>query len=137
MQHPFTCIVSGMTGSGKTYLVKQILQSMHQSIYPPPDRIVWIYAQDQAVYHELKESIPCIEFVCGIPENINKEGYFNIDRNNVFVLDDMMTACKDDGRVTKLFSHHKILTIFCLGQNLFNQGKEMRNISLNTHYLII
>ena len=140
LQHPFTCMVSGMTGSGKTYLVKQILQSMHQSIFPPPDRIVWIYAQDQPVYHELKESIRCIEFVCGIPENINEEGYFNIDRNNVLVLDDMMTDCKDDDRVTKLFSigsHHENLSIFYLVQHLFNQGKETRNISLNTHYLIV
>ena len=88
LQHPFTCMVSWMTGSGKTYLVQQILQSMHQSIFTPPDRIVWIYAQDQPIYDELKESIPCIEFVCGIPENINEEGYFNIDRNNVLVLDD-------------------------------------------------
>ena len=80
------------------------LQSMHESVFPPPDRIVWIYAQDQLLYHELKESIPCIEFVCGIPENINEEGYFNVDRNNVLVLDDMMTVCKDDDRVTKLFS---------------------------------
>ena len=51
----------------------------------------------------------------------------------------MMTACKDDDRVTKLFSigsHHKNLSIFYLVQNLFHQGKETRNISLNTHYLI-
>ena len=104
-----------MTGSGKTYLIKQILQSMHQSIFPSPYRMVWIYAQDQPVYHELKESMTCIEFVCGIPENINEEGYFNIDRNNVLVLHDMMTACKDDDRVTKFFSvgsHHKNLSIY-------------------------
>ena len=73
-------------------------------------------------------------------ENINEEGYFNIDRNNVLVMDSMMTACKDDDRVTKLVSigsHHKNLSIFYLVQNLFNQRKEMRNISLNTHYLIV
>ena len=140
LQHPFTCMISWMTESGKTYLVKQILQSMHQSIFPPPDRSVWIYAQDQPVHHELEESIPCIEFVCSMPENINEEGHFNIDRNNVLVLDDMMTSCKDDDRVTKLFStgsQHKNLSIFYLVQNLLNQGKEMRNISLNTHYLIV
>ena len=49
LQHPFTCIIFGMTGSGKTCLVKQTLQSMHQSIFPSLDRIVWIYAQDQPV----------------------------------------------------------------------------------------
>ena len=92
------------------------------------------------MYHELKETIPYIESVCSIPENINKERYFITDRNNVMVLDDMMTACKDDDRVTKPFSiesHHNNLSIFYLVQNLFNQSKEMKNIKLNTHYLIV
>ena len=92
------------------------------------------------MYHELKQSIPCIKFVCSIPENTIEEGYFNIDINNVLVLDDMMTACKYDDRVTKLFSigsQYKNLSIFYLVQNLFIQAKEMRNISLNTHFLIV
>ena len=61
--------------------------------------------------------------MCGILENINEEGYFNTDRNNVLILDDMITACKDDDRVTKLFSiesYLKNLSIFYLVQNLFN-----------------
>ena len=98
-------------------------------------KIERIYAKDQPVYHELKESIPCIEFVSGMQENINEEGYFNIDRNNVLVWNDMMTACKVDDRVIKVFrigSHHKNLSIFYLIQNLFNQGKETRNITLNS-----
>ena len=51
--------------------------------------------------HKLKEIISCTEYECSTPENINEELYFNIDRNNVFVLDHMMTACKDDNRVIK------------------------------------
>ena len=58
---------------------------MNQSIFPPPDRILWIYAQDQPMYHELKETILYIEFVCGIPENINDEGYFDVGRNDMIV----------------------------------------------------
>ena len=50
LQHPFTCMISSVTGSEKTCLIKQILQFS----FPPPDRIVWINAQDHSVYHELK-----------------------------------------------------------------------------------
>ena len=57
--------------------------------------------------------------MCRIPENINEEGYFNFERNNELVLDDMMTTCKDDDGVTKLFivrSHHKNLSMIYLVQ---------------------
>ena len=91
------------------------------------------------MYYELKETIPCVEFVCDIPENIN-EKYFDVGRNNVLLLDDMMTACNYDDRISNLFSvgsHHKSLGSFYLTPNLFNQGKEMRKFGLNTHYLIV
>ena len=140
MHHPFTCMVSGMTGSGKTYLVKQLLEQCTETITPAPDRIVWVYAQDQPLYNDMRQSIPGIEFVSGIPENITDDDYFDVSKNNVLVLDDMMTHCHNDDRITKLFSvgsHHRNLSIFHLVQNVFHQGKETRNISLNTHYLIV
>jgi cellulose biosynthesis protein BcsQ len=42
--------------------------------------------------------------------------------------------------ITKLFaqgSHHRNLTIIYIVQNIFNQSKEMRNVSLNSHYLVL
>ena len=55
--------------------------------------------------------------MCRIPENIYEEGYFNFERNNVLVLDDMVTTCKGDDRLTKPFivrSHHKNLSMIHL-----------------------
>ena len=34
-------------------------------------------------------------------------------------------------------SHHRILSVICLMQNLFHQGKQSRTISLNSNYLIL
>ena len=51
--HPFTCMVAGMTGSGKTVWVQSLLQQAQNVIEPPPERIIWCYSQWQPAYSEL------------------------------------------------------------------------------------
>ena len=38
--HPFTCMVAGMTGSGKTVYVKSLLQQAQEVVQLPQERIV-------------------------------------------------------------------------------------------------
>ena len=40
---PFTCMVAGMTGSGKTVWVKSLLQQAQRAINLPPERIIWCF----------------------------------------------------------------------------------------------
>ena len=131
-QHPFTCLCAGPTGSGKTSLVKRIIEQ--QAIEPTPQHILWLYAQDQPLYQSMKG----VTFYQGIPDNI--EDRFNPKKPNLLIIDDLMTECHSDERMTRLFSvgsHHKNLSIIFIVHNLFHQGREMRNISLNTHYIIL
>ena len=46
-EHPFTCMVAGMTGSGKTVWVQSLLTQAYRMINLPPERIVWCYSQWQ------------------------------------------------------------------------------------------
>ena len=51
-----------------------------------------------------------------------------------------MTQLHSDPRLTRLFSvgsHHRNLSIIFIIHNLFHQGKEMRNLSLNSHYIML
>ena len=43
--HPFTCMVVGMTGSGKTVWVQSLIQQGQNVIDPPPERIIGCYSQ--------------------------------------------------------------------------------------------
>ena len=36
-EHPFTSMIAGMTGSGKTAWVLSLLQQASQTVYPPPE----------------------------------------------------------------------------------------------------
>ena len=66
-EHPFTSMIAGMTGSGKTAWVRSLLQQASETIYPSPERILWCYSQWQLAYTEMLVAMPHIEFVKGIP----------------------------------------------------------------------
>lgn len=131
-EHPFTCMIAGPTGSGKTFCLKTILNNRETMITPAPQRIIYCYARWQTGFNNMQG----IEF---------KEGIVDLDDtdpsiNNLIILDDLMQESQNDRSILNLFttdSHHKNISVFFLSQNLFNQGKYSRTISLNCHYLII
>jgi hypothetical protein len=46
----------------------------------------------------------------------------------------------DNGEVGALFtkwSHHKVLTVICVVQNLFHKGKQSMTMSLNANYIVL
>jgi hypothetical protein len=134
--HPTTIVIAGPTRSGKTHFVKNILK--HSLIQPHPSRILWLFKEWQPAYDEIKILVPTIEFVNGIDND--KLDSVNASERNLVVLDDLMASAGDSKKISNLFTqeaHHRNLTVIFIIQNLFNQGKEMRNISLNAHYLVL
>ena len=109
-------------------------------IKPTPNNIIWCYTEWQPLYDAIRESMPQIQFVRGIPYNIQDDDFFNAQNNNVLILDDHMVEAKNDKRISQLFtrtSHHKNVINFLLLQNLFPRGKESRDIALNSHYVTL
>ena len=130
--HPFTCIISGPSGSGKSSLVVDII--LKKQITPAPFNIVWLYAEDQPLYRKLSS----VTFIRNIPDDI--ETRFKPSKTNLLVIDDLMTKAHSDDRLTRLFSvgsHHRNLSIIFIVHNLFHHGREMRTMSLNSHYLVL
>ena len=137
LKHPFTCVISGPTGSGKTVFTKQLFTSKG-IIDPPPDNIIWCYGEYQDGYDHLASLVPEIRFVEGIPADL----LHSLDRTqrNVIVIDDLMSESSNNTKVSDLFtkgSHHINLSVILILQNLFYKGKEMRTISLNSHYMVL
>ena len=128
--HPFTAIVAGPTGSGKTYFMMRFIDNVQEMIVPPPQKIIWYYGQWQDAYRNVKN----VEFVEGLPPK-NSEKY---ETPTLWVIDDQMAEI--DSSVTKVFtkgSHHLNISVVFIVQNIFSNNKEHRTISLNTHYMIL
>ncbi|GBM90950.1 hypothetical protein AVEN_226667-1 [Araneus ventricosus] len=99
-------------------------------IHPFPPKIIWCYGAYQNLYKDMKT----VEFHEGLPSNINTIS------NALIVIDDLMSELSNNDKLTKLFtkgSHHRNLSIIFIVQNIFHKGKEMRNISLNAHYMFV
>ena len=52
--HPFSLLVVGKSGVGKTELVKRLLCHIDQVVSPPPQRIIYCYSIWQSAYDEMK-----------------------------------------------------------------------------------
>ena len=138
-QHPFTCTISAPTGGGKTYFVLNML--MHGKIEPRPERIIYVYKRWQPLYDTMKQSVyPPIEFVKGIPENIDDDSFINSNERNVIILDDMMCTARNDPKIADLFmegSHHRNISVINLTQSLFPGGKYSTTQRRNSLYMVI
>ena len=64
-KHPFTCIVAGLTQSGKTEFVKRFIENLKDMVTPLPIRIVWVYGEWQPAYQPLLDKV---DFVQGLPD---------------------------------------------------------------------
>jgi hypothetical protein len=45
--HPFTSMIAGPTGSGKSMFVRRFVPNIKHMMTPKPDRILWCYGEYQ------------------------------------------------------------------------------------------
>jgi hypothetical protein len=136
-KHPFTMLVAGPTGCGKTVLVSRILKNFRSltTIKASTLKVTWCYGQWQPGYaHQIPNTRT--KYV----EGLVTEEEVTADRPHLIVVDDLMTELGSSKAMANLFtkgSHHLGVSVVFIVQNVFHQAKEMRNISLNCHYIVL
>jgi hypothetical protein len=128
--HPFTSVISGPTGSGKSVFVRRFVDNIKHMMTPIPDRILWCYGEYQTLYGTLDG----VYFQQGLPDL----GTLDPREKHLIILDDLMD--ETDQIVASLFtkkSHHRNISVMYIVQNLFHRGKHHRTISLNAHYMVV
>ena len=130
-EHPFTCIISGPTMSGKSYFVNRLIKLSNKKIYPPPDEIHYHYGVWQPLFDSMKKKVL---FFKGLPEL----SHFTGEKKILIIIDDLMSEINSE--ISDFFTkgaHHLNLSVVYICQNLFHKNQFQRTINLNTQYLII
>src|SRR5436190_5142365 len=129
-QHPFSAIVAGPSGSGKSFFVVKFLENISEMWNVSFTNIYWHYSE---WLPNIKTNLN-ITFKEGLPD-INE---LDTSSPNLVIIDDLMREA--DGHVVDLFTrgcHHRNLSVFFITQNIFHQSKGQREISLNAHYIVL
>uniref|UniRef100_A0A158P4L7 AAA+ ATPase domain-containing protein n=2 Tax=Tetranychus urticae TaxID=32264 RepID=A0A158P4L7_TETUR len=133
LKHPFTMLIAGPTGSGKTHFIRDMINKASQICDPPPKSVTYLYGE----YQKMFNSMPGVKFIEGLQEEVIK-GLGGVDPEWL-VIDDLMSEAANQSFVSDLFtkgSHHRNISVILITQNFFMKGKETRNISLNSQYVV-
>ena len=85
LKRPFSMLVSRGRVVGKAEFKSKLLKS--RLIAPPPERIVWCYAEHQQdLFEELMKMN--VEYAEGIPGELDK--YFKKNKRNFIILDNLI-----------------------------------------------
>ena len=131
---PANFYICGQSQSGKSYLVRSMLKHVEELFYPVPTKVIYCYGEYQKEFDELSN----IDLVEGFPHDLYEltKGH----DNTLVVLDDLMSKCCNDQRVSDLFtrgSQHRGISVLYLTQNLFPPGQLSRPFSLISRYMLI
>lgn len=129
---PFTMILAGATGAGKTQWLLKFLNFTNQLIEPSPKSILYCYGEMNDTIMELKKK--GIETFNGLPdiEKINSQ-----PKPLLLILDDLMLDTNNnflDLLFTRL-SHNWNTNVIFVTQSIF--GKNIKIVRANSHYLVL
>ena len=140
---PFSLILSGVSGSGKTTWVENLLRNYKNLIENGREysNLMWISGTNQPdLFQRIKKSFDgnC-RFITELPENLYEE-IARSDKRLTIIVDDLMHEIANFKDLGKLFTKgrsHLNINIIVMMQNPFPRGSEMRNLTLNTQYQVL
>lgn len=133
LKSPFTAVVAGPTGSGKTETLFNMIRYRNKVCTEPPAEVLYCYGAWQSKFEQLADDVTFIEGSLNVERDVPDDG-----KPRWMILDDLMEESSGKNSTNNLYtkhSHHRNISVFFVVQNLFK--KENRTLSLNTHYLFL
>lgn len=129
---PFTAIISGASGTGKTEWIKKLLKYKEQLIDEEPNHVLYCYGEINPEIMKLKHQ--GIELFNGIP---TKADILQRPSGMLLILDDLINDV--DPKFLEILytrgSHHWNVSVITVTQNLFDKNIKVPRI--NSHYIIL
>jgi len=136
IQAPFTLILSGATGSGKTQWLLKFLRYNQRLIEPPPAQILYCYGEVNESVLELRQQQKelDLEVYHGVPDvdKIKEK-----EKPLLLILDDLMLNMSNNF-LDLLFtrgSHNWNVSVVFVTQSLY--GRNIRTARSNSHLLVL
>jgi hypothetical protein len=135
IEKPFRMIVAGGSGSGKSCFVKKLIETDHfdstftEICYIYPD-----YLDDCPTEFDVDQNV---QYVAGLPD---KTFFSLLCPNSLIILDDLMieaSKCEDIAKLFTVIARKKNISIILIVQNIYQQGKQFRNIRLNATAIVL
>ena len=139
LQGPFTCLVAGPTGCGKTQLIFKLIENTAQLITPTVHYIVYCYGQWQKDFKKYDNKVNFHEGLIPREQIFPVNSQESSTQHTLLIIDDLLGK-EDTSLVRDIFikgSHHNNISVIFVTQNLFLPHKDYRTLSLNAHYLVI
>lgn len=132
--------VFGPPYSGKSYLVRKILENADKMYEKKVSHVLYCYGIYLQEFESMKKTINNLTIHEGLPdENLVSRMSKNGD-HFIIVLDDLQESLNRSKEAALLFTkgcHHNGFSLIYMGHNLYGAGQFSRLISLNVHYMII
>ncbi|RWS00550.1 hypothetical protein B4U80_03673, partial [Leptotrombidium deliense] len=116
LQHPYTAIISGPTGCGKSQWILELLKNIPHTTF---DQVIYFYSIEQCLFCEMKKYSPKMIFTNDI-QNMATDSFDG--RKTLIILDDMMAEASENQFICDLFtkgSHHKNISVILILQKIF------------------
>lgn len=143
MQHFYdgsNMVICGMSNSGKTCLVKDIIEHSGVLFEHKPDKILFIFKHWQSIYESIESQNSNVKFSNQIPEEDELMSHINGSKHSMIICDDMMAELCSNSFILSLFtrlSHHLNISTILLLQSHTIPNKFSSILNKNCHYTIL
>ena len=130
---PFTAIISGATGTGKSQWIMKLIKNTDEMIVEKPKHIMYCYSEINPEILRLKNEN--VEIFHGVP---TREQIREKPKNLLLILDDLVSEI-DPKYLQDLYtkgSHHWNVSVITVTQNLFAPS-HIKTARVNCHYIIL
>lgn len=136
---PMRAIFSGSSQSGKTYLIGKMLEKQERLFGDKFEHVKYFfptYLDESPVDYHMTMDTP-ITYEKGFPK---KDDILSMPENSLIIIDDQADqVVKSDlvNQLYKVISGKKNLSVICVTQNYFLQGKHSRDIRNSCNYVAL